>query len=68
MVLLKVGCSFEFVINSISSFDNAIALIIAGSKCSFLILENGAVAYGVSKVVKSGFVKLILKNLGYINY
>lgn len=53
-MFLNVGASVLFLMLAI--FDRAISMLdsTAGMKCSGLILSNGGVWYGVSKVFKSG--------------
>jgi hypothetical protein len=52
MVFSKVGTSLEFAIASISILASSMACKNAGLKCSFFILENGAVSNGVN----NGFI------------
>jgi hypothetical protein len=61
-VFLKEGASEFEVISSISALVSAINLLIAGRKCSFFILKNGAVLYETKRGFFIDFLKCKILN------
>jgi hypothetical protein len=62
-----VGFIGFLTIASISDWANAIAFLKAGRKSSVLILEKGAVSYGVLNFVVSILMSVYLRNNSFRN-